>query len=282
MSEHDELPERDGGAKIIPTKSLLKLCAILFEEFCQEREISEEHVATVSPVPFLAWFREKNVITVAESVQDYCARAEAGEVVWHALADLAHDSMGANQLQTIWHAVTLGNRPDPKDRLDSIHVIALLKWTDGRAMPLSSYVPRELVNSSHKFNDGIACTTIQMQAASLVEALRQIGLNDAHDFRSQIADEEAFEVVMGILLKILMGAAIIDPQTGQHVKLGKELMDRCQNVQRLLQAMYRPPLPPEIRQQIEAKRAEERAQEERQKPSASPLILPGQSGWEEP
>lgn len=282
MSEYDELPERDGGAKIIPTKSLTKLCAILFEEFCQEREIPAEHVASVSPVPFLAWFCEKNVITAAEAMQDYCTRAEAGEVVWQALVDLAHDPMGANQLQTVWYTVTLGGRPDPKDRLDSIHVIALLKWADGRAMPLSSFVPRELVNDARKFNDGIACTTIQMQAASLVEALRQIGLNDAHDFRSQVADEEAFEIVMGLLLKILMGATIIDPQTEQHVKLGKELLERCQNVQRLLQAMYRPPLPPEIQARIEAKRAEERAQEARQRPPSSPLILPGQSGWEEP
>ncbi len=275
-------PDRDESPKVVPIKSLLKLCTLLFKEFCREREIEEDQVHAVSPVPFLSWLREKAVTLSADDAISYWQQAEVGEVVWHALLDMAHDPMGANQLQTVWLAVTLADRPKPAVRVESIHVISLIKWQDGKAMPLSSLVPRELVNNAHLIDDAVACTSIQMQSASLVEVLRQMGLDHAHDFRADMADEEAFEVLMGLLLKILQGATIIDPSSGQQLKLGHHMVERCQRVQRLLQAMFRPPIPPEVRAEIEKQRALENDGGAESKTPPSLLVLPGDGGWDQP
>ena len=241
---------------IVNTQELLRLTCALFDLYCEQNDVPEQSRPNVNVVAFLQWFSASGFTYYSEAVQDLCAGANAEEKTWNVLVHMAEQPLGANLLQTVWPQVVLAHRAQPKTRVDSMHLIALIKWMDGRAAPLSCYVPRELCDPSAVFDDGKMATVLQMQANSLVESVRTIGLDHLHDFRSQMADEGAFDALMGLILMVLNGAPVVNDK-GETVKLGPHTVERCTNVFRLLQAMFRPPLPPEIRAQIEARRAAE-------------------------
>lgn len=249
----DEAPT-DGDPVVINTINLIRLCSRMFKDYRAEYKLTNEQATQVDSMSFLNWFRQRQLTISSGEIQVYCDEAHVGADTWEMFEHILGDQMGANTLAGIWPQVVFDFRGKPAVEVDSIHQIVLIKWKDGRVAPLSSLITRELASDDMTFNDGVLATLVQVTAHSLGKAAGDIGLNQMHDDRSQWAPDNAYEVLMGLIIKILQGAVIIDPTSGQHVKLDAKLAGPCQNVMRTLQAMFRPPIPPAIKAKIMQRR----------------------------
>jgi hypothetical protein len=191
---------------------------------------------------------------------------------------LADEPTGANQLAGVWPQITLNFRGKPRNRLESIHTVCLLKWDDGRVVPLSSFVPAELSSVQGEFTDGSVATLMQVGANNLMQMLMQFSLDHLHDHKSSEADDNAYEVVMGLVLKLLNGGQIIDPVSGQQLRVADDMIPRCQEVMRVLQSMFRPPIAPQIQQQIQQVRQRRERKQTMQRPDAH---AQPEGGWDD-
>ena len=265
---------------VIKTEQLIALTTTFFQEFCEETELDPMHGAQVNHVDFLEWLNNRRTTLTVDAATQYCEKAKCSMITWHALMNLADDPGGANQLMVVWDQVVLAYRGTPVNQLDSLHMIVLLKWKDGRVAPLSSYVPGELANNQGIFTDGGVCSLLQLTAHSLKQTILQMPLDAIHDGHSQVADDNSYEILMGLLLKIIRGAKFVDPDNEQVMNLDPKWKDSCTNVMRTLQAMFRPPIPPEVRQEIKRR---QRQMQKAQEQGNDNVIMPGkpQSGWEE-
>ncbi|MCH7876119.1 MAG: hypothetical protein IH965_12570 [Gemmatimonadetes bacterium] len=209
-----------------------------------------------------------------EQIAELCGEVDVPTKIFDLLIALTRDPLGANQLVGVWPQVTLAVRGIPVHELASIHNVVLLKWKDGAVTPLSSFVPAELASQNGVLTDGSVCTLIQVGANNLSRMVLESSLDTLHDHRSQQADDEAYEILMGLIVLVLQGHRIVDPGGGVDRHMAPQYVNRCQNVMRLLQAMFRPPIAPQVKQQIAAIQS----QQQRDKDAAGNSEVYG--GWD--
>jgi len=284
--------EEMGGEDLSPeqqTEQLLQLVGRLFHTHCEEREIPLDQAGQVNPINFLEWLKEHIKLWNVEDVQELCEEVGCATAVFDRLVSLSEDPTGPNQLAGVWPQVTLAFRGSPQNELASIHSVVLLKWRDGRVVPLSSFVPAELSSVNGELSDGNVCTLIQVGARNIMEMVVNFSLDDLHDHKSSYADDQAYEMLMGLVIKMLQGAIIIDPTDEDSIKLPPEkrlrlrddLKPRVQDVMRVFQSMFRPPIAPEVQKQINAMREQQVAAKQQAKPPApTEQDGPVRGGWE--
>jgi hypothetical protein len=233
---------------------------VLLDVYCEAQDIPPERVVEVSVNRFLDWFRELDSTCTFEIRDAYIEQAGVDPVAWDALVALAHDPLGANRLAGVWPQVVLKNRGEPAHGLESLHVIVLLRWRDGKAAPLSSWAHVDLAEAGTVLDDGAVCTLVQTRAHDLMEMIASKSLDTIHDDHAVQANDHAFDVLMGLMLKVIRGARILDEGSTEAQALHPNVRGDIEMVFRLLQGMFRPPLAPQVREYLEARRAERYAQ----------------------
>jgi hypothetical protein len=248
----DENPGIDGV--VIQTDAMLKLCKVLWEEYCAQHETTPAKAWETDHLEFLGWLRGQQSLWTSDNVEHFCTQAQADPKTWDVLMFIPDEVNSISQFARIWPQVTMAYRPQPAVELESLHTVMLLKFKDGRVAPLSSFVPAEMASEGASFGDGTLATMMAVTADQLIAGFKKVGLADIYKNRTQATSEEAFNTVMGLLLKLLQGAEIINPEDGQRLHLAESLQPICQEIKYVLQFMYSPPIPQEVRALMEQRR----------------------------
>jgi len=258
-------PDPNTDPVIRQTEQMLILCGHFFNVFCEQNDVSLDDRAKVPIQDFVMWLQQMLTTMGLEGELAHCEMAGVDhDETWNFFYDKIHQQDGINQLAGVWYQICLKHRGEPAHELDSIHLAVILKYKDGQVCPLSSFVPSELSSMGGKFTDGTACTLVQSNAHGLMEMIRDMGLDGLYH-QSTSAPDQAYEELMGLIVMILNGAAIIPPgkeiKHENHVKLNEASRDPCLNVQRLLQGLFRPIIPPQVKEMIANRRARLEQQE---------------------
>lgn len=238
---------RDDGA--------VKILAYLFNQMCEEDDELRPAAARrgVNPMHFAAWLQRH--IDLKNGVE-VCGELGVPAASWD-FVHLVASSGNAQPILTVWPRVVLGDLPDPKHPLASMHLVLLLEWEDGHLVPISMYLPRWFAPDA-VLTDGIVAAMVNQQVGGAVKTVMDRGLDGMHEHMAEsYGGEKVFDVLMGAMLKVI-------PQ------LDPALQPYLHKWMRLFQGLVRPPVPPELKAQIEA--AKRRLAAESGKPA--------QGGWD--
>lgn len=263
---------------VAKSEAIVRLCSVLHAQWAAEIQASLLEATRLPLSAFLAWLQEHAETANVEAATQYVTKADATLEHWHSLLALGSCPEGVTQLAKIWPQIVLNRRPLPVHKLDSLHIIALLRWADGSAAPLSSLILSDMASKDGTFTDGIVASLIQANSDGLVSMLVDNNLDVMHDHRSKLAKQDDFEIVMGLILRMLDGWVMVDPnakpnaQGGQDgLKLAASCIEGCRNVMRVLQAMFSPPMPPEVKNRI--------LEIQKQRQAAQAPQAPVEGGW---
>lgn len=283
-SEPTPVPQEERNT----TLQLIKLAHHMLVDYCAIHNIPPETAAQrVAVNVFLDWARQRFDMMTQEDAESLRNEAKVSPKAFDTLSALAHDELGPNKLAGVWSQVVLQHRGNPTFEVESLHTICLVKWKDGRSGLLSNFVPAELASEEAVFTDGMICTLIQTSAHALMEIVRDNSLDRLHSEQSMDASDASYDILMGLLLKIIQGASIIEqgqflsPEAEDALKQYARKLDPkkragCEGVMRTLQAMFRPPIPPQVVELIQHRRAKRLAK----MPSHTPPTYPA-SGWDD-
>lgn len=217
---------------------------LFHDRFCLAEEITQAKKGQVLLSYFLGWLQSQSGLF---DVGDILEKSGVDASVWDFIWTVIGSGSAVESLMPVWYAICLSDRPDPSHDLAAVHAVLLITWKDGRVMPLSSHVSQDLLAPSLKLNDGLVANIIRRTVLSLfVGNVVEHGLDTLHDqsrdYRGTTA-VDPYEYLAGLVAKNLAGDSI--PEAYR-----KPVAD----VWRLLQALFRPPIDPAIRAQIEAQR----------------------------
>lgn len=224
-----EKQARDDGA--------VKILAHLFAQMCDaDPELAAPAARrAVSAAYFMGWLQK-----AAPDVGWFslCAELEVPEEAGAFVQRVAY-SGNMQPVMAVWPRIVLGNVPPPKYPLASAHLVCLLEWEDGRMLPISMFLPRWFAPDA-TLTDGITAAMLNQQIAGAVGTIVERGLDGCHEHMSDsFGGERVFDVLMGAMLKVI-------PQ------LDPALQPYLHKWMRLFQGFVRPPVPPEVKAQIEA------------------------------
>lgn len=235
----------EGRDRALRVLSLLK--HLFHNRFAAEAELAPAQKGTISPMRFVTWFSERMNLM---NGSDECEKAQVSEETWSELVDLVMHGTLIPQIGHAWFSVILADRPKPVFPLESINICLLLKWADGTIMPNTLFAERRMLSGEAAFSDAAVAAVVANNAASLPGLVTVQSLDALHEkaavtpFIAPGAAEDPYEVFMGLVL------TNID-------KLKPELRKPVHNYLRLFQSLVRPPIPPEVYVQVEAKKRQE-------------------------
>lgn len=262
---------------IVRTEALIRLCSVLFQEWCDSNLTTQEESSRLSPVDFIMWVRENLEYRTTPQIADICLKADVTEPTWEQFLAYVDDPVGANRLAAIWPQVTLAWRGKPANEVSSLHVLGLLKWADGRSLPLSCFVPSEIANSRGVLDDGAVCTLLQINAHNLSDIVVEQSLDTLYTQASNNTTESDFHVMMGLMLQVLRGDLLLVSKNSQKpVQIDSVRLPGCLAIVRLLQFMYAPPIPKFVQGYIDQFHAERTAAAEQ---AAAPDQPKQTGGW---
>lgn len=265
-----------------------------FKLFCQEENIPEGQALQVVPEYLFNWLRQRWG-GILDEVEGYALAAyeqERDEVCdklkvhpdhFLFVTKLAYSYAGPSQVTPIWPSVVLVDRPPPKVPLRSLHACFLLEWEDGSFMPYSCFVPAELASTAgvpaeNGLTDAVVANQLWAFVRSWVADIVTQGIDVLRDTKSsRYGGEYPFNVLMGLMRYIVeANKAIRDGTTVNIAKFAEEhgltaetmkrlggtvpqldpkILDYMDGYLRLCQAMIRPPMPKEYRDEIARRRA---------------------------
>ena len=244
------------------TKDLISLLAVILEDYCTANNIPIENAfGFVAPNTLLDYVKENAPLWGDDVIQEMLNRAEVMDTAYAMALQMCDDPLGANKLAGLWQQVVLKHRGVPEHSLETMQLAVLLKWKDGKVAPIVSTVPCEGVNADSIFDDGTLCTMIQMTAHSIMEVVENNGLDKIYNSEGVLADNEAYEILMGLIVRLKQGAVIVaNPGDGERAMaalnaanipcawVDPALRERVENVQRCLQRLFRMPIPHQLKQ----------------------------------
>lgn len=185
--------------------NLYPLCQELFRRYCQEHDLlDEEAKLAVGPDVFLAWLSNRANLWSLEQIAEILQTSGAEMPVWQTVAALCDDPLGANRLSALWQRVLLADRAAPNPPLFSAHHVVLLRWQDGKASLLSSYIdPSGLGEEESAITDGMVTMLLPVQSSYFADQIIKQGLDRLHQEHSLDLPEDAYCVFMGACLKTI-------------------------------------------------------------------------------
>ena len=218
----------------------VKILAHLFKDMCAgDPELEQEaNRRALSPAYFAQWLQQN--IDLKNGVE-ICGELDAIPEAWDFVQQVGH-SGNMVPVMNVWPRIVLGDAPDPKHRLRSMHLAVVLEWEDGYILPLSTYTPKEFAPNA-VLTDGIAAALLGQQIGTAVNSIVERGLDGLHEHMSDsYGGDEPFNILMGTILKVI-------PQ------IDKKWQPYLHKWMRLMQGLIRPPIPPHLQKHIEQVRA---------------------------
>lgn len=177
------------------TNALLRLARACFDLYCQEHQVPAANRHDVSIQGFFQWLREDLAAEpLCQLVPELLEKAEVPYEALEELRALPENPLMFVHFYTLWEQVTLAGRGPLQHAVASIHMVALVKWEDGRVTPLSDFCPRELVNEAGTFTDGDACTMLKNCGRVLASLIAQFGLDGLHDQQSYLVTQPVVDL----------------------------------------------------------------------------------------
>lgn len=218
-----------------------QLCKLMFHlfhnKFCPAENIPQEQKGHVMPVYFMGWM--DNQLDLLDPATE-CEAAQVDYSAWEFLSEMVRGGVGPERLTGIWPNVTLGDRPIPQHKLKSVTWNLILQYEDGTIFPAQIHASQEMLDGPG-FADSTVAMILTSRFKEFIEPLVDMGLDGLHDRGESYGGDYPFEVLMGAMLQVI-------PQ------LKPELHAHLKGYMRLCQAMLRPPIPPEVRAAMEAKK----------------------------
>jgi hypothetical protein len=178
------------------TNDLLRLSRVLFAEFCKEHSVPPATAHNVPINDFFMWLHEDmSRPPGSELVPEMLAAAAVDYPVWENLMALPENPGMYVQFAVLWEQVCLSFRPPLSHEIRSVHVVALIRWEDGRMTPLSNFVPRELINEAGTFQEGDLCTCLRHACSVLAELVKLHGADGFHDKQSYLVSERVMHLM---------------------------------------------------------------------------------------
>jgi hypothetical protein len=239
------MPVDHSGSKPTPnefddinaTMRLVRLFGYYAIRYCEDNDVPLPQRSHIDPHAFGEWLSDRLSYNDYDEREAVLKATNCEDLDWEKMRAILDSPGGITKISAIWGQVAMHYRAAPQNPLESIHLIALLKYADGKAVPLSSFIPKELVVQC-QFTDGRAADLVANGAHMLANTFYSVSIDALHNESAVQADEFIFEMLMGVCQQVI-------PQ------IKPEFHDRLKNMQRLLQSMFRPPLSADVRKLIQ-------------------------------
>lgn len=216
------------------------LSQVFHREFCLDEGITQELKPQVLCIYFLAWLHAHLEELDRASFGHDLPEAEV-EAAWQLIEDLVESPVGPERLRRTWPLIVLADRPAPTHPMKSARFLLVIDYEDG-----TKYVAQSSAYAA--FNPGAAFGDAHL-AAKVVEVMQDTlddvakdGLDGLHAQGEPYPSEEAYEVMMGLVLK-------------HKDTVRSDLIPDLMKYFRMTQFFVRPPLPPEARAALALARA---------------------------
>ncbi len=262
------------------TAAMVRLLHKLMDDYGNELSQDVEFGApapTVDLVGFVAWLRNRLPMTSIDEIENYLTATNTTMPVWDMMVEIIEHEAGINRLVPLWPEIMLANRPNPTYPLSSICTLVVLRWKDGKAIPLSSFIPWEFAGLDHTFTDGMCCSMVQTSAHNLSHILGDTGLDKLHA-QSFRAEPRHFEVMINLMKAIASGEVSVINKDREIRAIPDIDREGCLSAVSLLSDMFVPPVPEGVAPQLAKVRAQIAAKAQ---DAAAPATKPPQptSGW---
>lgn len=237
-------PERDRQVTLALTH--------FFDAYCKDEEVPDVHRHVINPEAFLGWLQGHVVSIDTDEMQ---TRLKLHPEVFTYIEALSHSPSAVQALAPVWNAIVTATRAMPKRTLASTKLLYMLEWDDGTILPVMIHTPVEIVEGQG-FTDGIVCTLLANQVKQLVNMVLTDGLDGLYaKFGDNHGGDGPFvELMKGIVRQVIPGRR----EDGHpHSEPMKAFMGKYM---RLIHACIKPPVPPNVQQLIDERRAKKAAE----------------------
>ncbi len=247
-------------------KAAILLLDYFLTKLCQAQELDWTARVQVSLGAFLLWFQE-NYPDGNAALDEACAALGLGEEEAGKLPSL-FATANTEVLTRLWPLAQFYHKPEPLQALASLQFNMVLRWRDGRILPITSPVVMTLPPGD-KAKEFDVLFILDQQLQYFLEQVRLGGLDALHGEAEQFGDEHPYNFLMGTLLKVA------NPNTPDHdlIAIARHvrqppLREYFTKYMRLLQQLYRCPISPQAQALLTQHTA----------PAAPPA--PSQGGWD--
>lgn len=245
-------------------EQIIKLLIHIFGVYCEHNDIGVDQAAAVDPVAFLDWYNTNNFlfnraeVTQELGIDDDCFDYPDG---------ICGTPAGANRLAGVWHRIALSKRPEPEHEVESVTLVAMIKWRDGKLIPISSFVPMVMGKDAPGFDDGIVCSMIASHGHELMNPVVQSGLDGLRQMATDLGTETMQDAFIGMVLML-----------PEHPQLDPTFKPAFTKLSGVVRGLLSPKLPPVVQRQVDAWRVK---RDEYRKAKAAEKVPPKPvSGWD--
>lgn len=249
---------------------------------------------------------ERDVAAYEKEKAEVCAELGVDEEAFRFLTQLVFSAVGGRQVLPVWPQVLLDGQPPSQHKVTSMHIILLTQWDDGRLLAKSNLVHSELATVAGGIADGeglsnaVAAAHILKTMKGWIEDVTERGTDAWHREGDDHGGEAPYDMLMGMLRYIItanqyardgkqVDLAKFAAETGMRLDtlqqlrvvppLDRRFVDNMDSWMRLVQAMLKPPMTPEVKKVLEQRRAQRAALQQPQAPVAKP-DKPLYGGWD--
>ena len=237
-------PQQDRDEQIV-----LLMQYLYHERFVKEENVPEDKVGFVMPAYFFGWLDKHMNLMNGEEI---CAAVGVPVEIWTFIKDLVDSGCAVERLHQVWFTIALGMRPQPKTKLERVHLLMLMTWADGTIYPVQVFATQDMLDGPG-FNDGLVAAIVAKNTQSFTESIIEHGLDGLHargkNYRGG-TPEDPFDVVMDLMLKHLIP------------NVRPDLRRLCEDYVRPFQGIVRPVLPPEVRAALDYRKQQFREERE--------------------
>jgi hypothetical protein len=237
MADHSEInplspsPRRD--------EETLKLLMYFYNKCCVAEKLTREQAIALLPEYLLAWI-STNLFQFDKS--EVIEESQSSEIGWDFLMEILDNVAGPLMIQPLWTIITLAYRGVPKYPIIRISNSLIFFWEDGYVMPVTQTMYTELVTGGLR-DSFVGCEIHRINKQNMLMLMNE-SVDVLHDkYGGQMGGEHPFEILMSAIIKII-------PQ------LKEEYREPVSRYARMIQQIFYPSIPPEIKAKIDKAREE--------------------------
>lgn len=248
---HSDEQDNDPNSHQRLMRDYLTLLTFKLQEYREEWHGNQdkEQPFSTNPHEFSYWLyhnlRFKTVGDLVAATEDCNVLVSSIERFVDILSD--SEPQARKFVSSLWYLVVAASRPTPTNRVKSVYSMTVVKWENGCFLPFLSVVPA-LVLPDAGGNDPLitdldVCQVADNAAKSVGSVLAEASLDELATSQSQSISENAYDVLMGLILLTLNGATITHPTSApKGATLNENLREECRRLFEVIKMMVNPPL----------------------------------------